>query len=262
MSSLTPSGGGLPTSSSGSGGAGGSAAFFPGSPASAAVAPPMPLPTVLDKPISRGTTQVSLSAFSYLFSELVQYCQNRADAVADLEKRLSDLGYGIGLRSLELLTYRTSIQAYLLTNTQPGSSSSSSSSSNSANLTQVPISLHNIAQLQGRKEKSLVAMLQFLHGQMWKSLFGRVADGLEKATDKEDEYYIYDISPLPNKFISPPKEFAHFNCATFVAGIVNGVLDGAGFQCEVGAHFNTTSSGGVRTVYVIKFDKEVTKREG
>lgn len=31
--------------------------------------------------------QVSLSAFSYLFSELVQYCQQRVDAVAELEKR-------------------------------------------------------------------------------------------------------------------------------------------------------------------------------
>ncbi len=251
--SATPSSAALSSSNSGGG------AFFPGSNAS----PPQQLPTVLDKPISRGTErQVSLSAFSYLFSELVQYCR-----ATDLEKRMFDMGYGIGLRSLELITYRSSIQQYLLSNSQPGSSGSSSSSSSSSShgsggtVHQAPISLHNIGALSGRKEKSLVGMLQTLHSGMWKSLFGRVADGLEKATDKEDEYYIYDLSPLPNRFISPPKELAHFNVATFVAGIINGILDGAEFHAEVSAHFNTTSQGTTRTVYVIKFNKEVTKRE-
>lgn len=116
--------------------------------------------------------------------------------------------------------------------------------------------------MNGKKEKNLVAMLQFLHSYIWKSLFGRVADGLEKATDKEDEYYIYDREPITNRFISVPKEFGHFNCATFVAGIINGILDGAEFTSDVSAHFNTTSNGVTRTVYVIKFEKEVTKREG
>jgi hypothetical protein len=218
-------------------------------------------PTILDKPISKGITQVSLSSFSYLFSELVQYCQQRVDAIAELEKRLHDMGYQIGLRSLELLTYRHSIQSYLLTNSQTGSSGSSSNATPNQYSVQQPISLSNVVQLNGRKEKNLIAMLQFLHSYIWKSLFGRVADGLEKATDKEDEYYIYEREPLTNRFISVPKEFSHFNCATFVAGIINGILDGAEFQCDVSAHFNTAQGGATRTVYVIKFEKEITKRE-
>lgn len=237
---------------SGSGGV-----FFPsGSPLPVAV-PPMP--TVLDKAISRGTGTVSLSAFSYLFSELVQYCQQRVDVVADLEKRLADVGYGIGLRSLELITYRSSIQAFLLTNAQAGSGGGGGSGA--SNVQQQPISLQNIASIHGRKERNLVGMLQLLHSSMWKSLFGRSADGLEKATDKEDEYYIYDREPITNRFIATPKEFAHFNCATFVAGIINGILDGAEFHADVSAHFNTTPAGLTRTVFVIKFNRDVTKRD-
>ena len=247
---------GTPASASGSG------SFFPaGTPiaASSSSGVVSSAPSLLDKPISRGTGQVSLSAFSYLFCELVSYCQARMDGVADLEKRMSDLGYGIGLRSLELLTYRSSIQAFLLTTPQ-----GSNTSGGGSQPVQSPISLHNVASLNGRKEKNLVSMLQFLHGSMWKSLFGHVADGLEKATEKEDEYYIYDRDPITNRFIgtSVPKEFQHFNCAAFIAGIVNGILDGAEFRAEVSAHFNTTAQGITRTVYVIKFEKESTKREG
>jgi len=95
-------------------GAAGGGGFFPsGSPIPL---PSVALPSALDKPISRGTTQVSLSSFAYLFSEMVQYCRQ-----TDLEKRLFDMGYGIGLRALELITWRTSVQHYLLSNAQAGS---------------------------------------------------------------------------------------------------------------------------------------------
>lgn len=58
----------------------------------------LPLPTpnvatiytqtsVLDKPIPRGQSQVSVAAFSYLFSEMVQYHQQRSDVIQDLEKK-------------------------------------------------------------------------------------------------------------------------------------------------------------------------------
>jgi hypothetical protein len=51
-------------------------------------------------------TQVSLSAFSYLYSELVQYHQNRVDSISELERRLESSGYQVGLKVLELITYR------------------------------------------------------------------------------------------------------------------------------------------------------------
>ncbi|PRQ53564.1 hypothetical protein RchiOBHm_Chr2g0167891 [Rosa chinensis] len=40
------------------------------------------LPNVLDRPLSKGKQEVSLSAFSFLFSELVQYSQTQVDNIA------------------------------------------------------------------------------------------------------------------------------------------------------------------------------------
>jgi len=186
----------------------------------------------------RGKKEVSLSAFSYIFSELVQYCQSRIKLTQDLEKRLSEAGFGIGLRLLELTSHRDKAC---------------------------------------RKEKNIIAMLQFIHSTVWKSLFGKVADGLEKSTDKDYEYYIYDREPITNKYISVPRDLGQLNVAAFIAGIVEGILTAANFSAEVTAHL--TSSGGNsttgnvgqdgkssstslnRTVYVIKFSNEVVKRE-
>ena len=48
-----------------------------------------------------------MSAFAYLYSELVQYHQNRVDSISELERRLESSGYGIGLKTLELQSYRS-----------------------------------------------------------------------------------------------------------------------------------------------------------
>lgn len=46
----------------------------------------------LDRPLERkGKTEVSLSAFSFLVSEIVQQAQQRAGRVSDLEERLASL---------------------------------------------------------------------------------------------------------------------------------------------------------------------------
>ena len=50
---------------------------------------------------------VSLSAFAYLYSELVQYHQNRVASISELERRLETSGYGVGLKVLELLANRS-----------------------------------------------------------------------------------------------------------------------------------------------------------
>jgi hypothetical protein len=42
---------------------------------------------LMDKPLSKGKAEVSLSAFAYLFSELVQYSQTRVNQLQDLENR-------------------------------------------------------------------------------------------------------------------------------------------------------------------------------
>ncbi|KAJ6382248.1 hypothetical protein OIU77_030822 [Salix suchowensis] len=64
---------------------------------------------VLEKPLSKGKQEVSLGAFAFLFSELVQYNQTQVDNIAELERRLEDAGYSVGARILELLCHRDKV---------------------------------------------------------------------------------------------------------------------------------------------------------
>uniref|UniRef100_A0A0E0DNQ3 Trafficking protein particle complex subunit n=1 Tax=Oryza meridionalis TaxID=40149 RepID=A0A0E0DNQ3_9ORYZ len=179
---------------------------------------------VLDKPLSRGRQEVSLSAFAFLFSELVQYNQTQVDNIAELERRLEDAGYAVGARVLELLCHR---------------------------------------EKGNRRETRLLGILSFIHSTVWKVLFGKVADSLEKGTEHEDEYMISEKELLVNRFISVPKDMGAFNCGAFVAGIVRGVLENAGFPAVVTAHFvPIEGQQRPRTTILIKFAEEREARFG
>lgn len=92
---------------------------------------------------------------------------------------------------------------------------------------------------------------------------------------------------MTNKFTSMGK-VTNVNCASYVAGIIEGVLSSAKMHCKVTAHLysdndDTGADGGAgghgdgsgagvgtggdsgegtsTTIYVIKFNKEVTARE-
>ena len=72
-----------------------------------------------------------------------------------------------------------------------------------------------------------------------------------------------------NRYISVPREMSSLNCAAYVAGIVEGVCDGAGFPAKVGAHSVGGQMEGVeaemwpgKTVFLVKFEREVVEREG
>ena len=173
--------------------------------------------SIMDRPLSKGRKEVSLSAFSFLFSELVQYCQSRIESIADLESKLEGVGHTIGLRVLELLIHR---------------------------------------EKASRRETRLIGALQFVSSVVWKSLFGKAADSLERSTENADEYMIHEAMPLTNQFVSVPREMGQFNCAAFIAGIVRGVLEGAQFPARVTAHDEDN-----RTVILIKFAPEVLDRE-
>ncbi len=48
----------------------------------------------------------------------------------------------------------------------------------------------------------------------------------------DDEYMISDYDLFVTKYVSVPKDLGTFTPAAFVAGIVKGVLDGAGFPAR------------------------------
>jgi hypothetical protein len=77
---------------------------------------------------------------------------------------------------------------------------------------------------------------------------------------------ISDNDPLVNAYVSVPKEMNQLNCAAFVAGIIEGVCDGAGFGARVSAHSVGKGEEGElwpgKTVFLVKFLPEVVEREG
>lgn len=172
--------------------------------------------------LTKARGEVSLSAFAFLFSEMVQYFQNRVDSVTGLEKRLEEVGFGIGLRVSELV---------------------------------------GIREKATKRETRIVNILQYISNTVWKHLFNKAADNLERSMENEDEYMIHENLPVTNTFISVPSDMGQLNCASFLAGIIAGVLDSARFEARVTAHLVAMEGGVDRTVFLVKFDPEVMSRE-
>ena len=78
-------------------------------------------------------------------------------------------------------------------------------------------------------------------------------------TDDEDEYRIIENNPITNRYI-PPLKNNSVNCASFIAGIIEGILNSADFRCKVSAFF-FEQDGITKTLYIIKFDKDVINRD-
>ncbi|RYR63654.1 hypothetical protein Ahy_A04g021434 isoform A [Arachis hypogaea] len=229
---------------------------------------------VLDKPLTKGKQEVSLSAFAFLFSELVQYNQTQVDNIGELERRLEDAGYAVGARVLELLCHRDKFRMteIAIISETTGKQKGDTTVRNSLFCTQY--SVESTIRKGCRKYLNLILEVHF-DDLMWslppwdeysitisaksKDL---VADSLEKGTEHEDEYMISEKELLVNRFISIPKDMGTFNCGAFVAGIVRGVLDGAGFPAVVTAHFvPVEGQQRPRTTILIKFAEEVLHRE-
>ncbi|CAG8720327.1 16828_t:CDS:2 [Gigaspora margarita] len=166
--------------------------------------------------------EVGIGAFAFLFSEMLQYAQKRVHGIQDLERKLNDFGYRVGTRLLELTVWR---------------------------------------EKNNKRETRVLGILYFIHTTVWKTLFGKQADSLEKSTEHEDEYMISDNDPLISKYISVPKELSQLNCNAFLAGIVEAILDGAQFPSRVTAHSLPQDGFPLRTTILIQLDKEILQRE-
>ena len=141
-----------------------------------------------------------------------------------MRSRLNEQGYPLGLRLLSLLNYR-----------QP-------------------------PRHQDRPTR-ILPLLQFIHSTLWKHLFGRAADALERSSTNEFEYMISDNEPLVNQYISVPKEMNQLNCGAFVAGIIEGVCDGGGMTAKVSAHSVGTEMWQGKTVWLVRFEDSVVERD-
>ncbi|ORY88962.1 NO signaling/Golgi transport ligand-binding domain-containing protein [Leucosporidium creatinivorum] len=189
---------------------------------------------IYDRPLPKARgTEVALGAWAFLFSEIIQYTQKRVSGIGEFEKRLNILGYRVGSRLLELLPLRD----YLY-----------------------PISSLRSPPPPTRTLR-LLPILSYVHSTLYRYLFGRPADSLERSTDNEDEYMIGDDDMVVTRGVEVPKEMSELSCGALVAGIVEAVMDGAGFPARVTAHSVPSVPHPRRTVILIKLDPEVLARE-
>jgi len=196
--------------------------------------------TIYDRNLQRLPTQSSLASFAYLFNTLITYHHSRSGSVADIEMRLNRAGYGIGIKMLDLVLYR-----------------SLSAGAGKGGLGA------GVAGGLGRPTR-ILELLQFVHTHLYRALFGRPADALEQSTSKKNEFMVIDNEPVVNSFISIPKEMSQLNCAAFVAGMIEGCCDACGFGMEgVTAHWagEGDEMWPGKTIYLLRFGERAMERE-
>jgi Transport protein particle (TRAPP) component len=93
-----------------------------------------------------------------------------------LERRLESTGFAVGLRVLELLAVRSK---------------------------------------EYKRETKLMNLLQFISTTVWKNLFGKPADSLERSIDHADEFMIIDYAPITR----------YVPCTVYCVVIINHHLD-------------------------------------
>ncbi|OMJ16476.1 Transport protein particle subunit trs31 [Smittium culicis] len=89
-----------------------------------------------------------------------------------------------------------------------------------------------------KREIRVLNVLLFINTTVWKYLFGKPADSLEKSTENKDEYMLTDNDPLVSRFISVPKDMASFSPCSFIAGVVEAIMD----SCQCVSFFTLPSS--------------------
>lgn len=103
---------------------------------------------ILDVNLSQPRGDINADLYLALFSELVSYCRDRVESVVALQHKLSQLGYRIGRRVLDLVIARDKIS---------------------------------------RRETRLLNMLNFVALTLWTFLYGKQADSLKKVRDSDSE---------------------------------------------------------------------------
>ena len=164
--------------------------------------------------------------------EMVTYAQKRVTGIQDLERRLNEQGYPLGLKVLDLILYRTT-----------------------------PVGSSNSSTIHAQRPLRILTLLNILTTKLYPLLFSRPADSLEQSTTNPAEYMIIDNTPLTNHFVSVPREMSQLSVAAYIAGIIEGVCDGAGFDCKASAHNVKDDTWPNKTVFLIRFEDGVVERE-
>lgn len=191
-----------------------------------------PADSRLDSLIKSENTSVSLSAFSFFFSELCTRVYTNPTKVRNLEEvesRLTVIGVRVGTRLTMLSSLRDPVEMQ-------------------------------------RRPLTVDAVLKLLKDKLWSRWFGKPAGEIQRESNS-DRFFLFDSDPLVLKYVSPSPDYVDsegrwcVNYASFMGGIVQGALQAMGFEAEVVTYHQPEPGKPHQSLFVIGFAKHVWDRE-
>ena len=125
------------------------------------------------------------------------------------------------------------------------------------------LELVNMREKNFKREKKHLEMIKFVAYQVWKTLFGKGIDNIERLSHSASSYLLIENSPIVLRYIPESSDKKNPTCAVFVGGIIKGILDAADFpaKIEVQSPPNDGRSVYPKTVYIVEFEDFVIQRE-
>ena len=208
--------------------------------------------TIYDRNLNRTrNAELSRAAFAYLFVEMISYAQKRVTGIADLEKRYA---------------FAADTGRPPLTRPLPGSTRQATRSGSSC-WTFCCRGRRRSRRCSGRR--ACCRCCSSSRPRSGGTCSGGRPTRSSAAPPTPPSTWSRTTSRSLTSTISVPREMSQLNCAAFVAGIIEGVCDGAGFATNgVSAHW--AGEGGEadakgmwpgKTVFLIRFREDVLERE-
>lgn len=212
---------------------------------------------------------VSMSAYLFVLLEFIKTIVTDIDNT-NHSKVLGDIGYDVGIRIYELVNFK------LLNPKRPMSTKSTMmekmsnykyvddlSNGSTLNISQVPsseemysyisastIDLEESGVINNLKHLSFITLLQFIQDIVWKYMFGKKADDIQKINEDDSSYAIIDNEPLIASLVLPAK------VNEFICGIIKGVVESANYKCEsVNTQILEDKKYSNKSAYIIKLQK-------
>lgn len=193
--------------------------------------------SALDRPIraedpNTPSAKVSFSAFAFLFSEMCNRANQvptKVKTVVETEERLSAIGYQVGIRSLPLAALKEPLY-----------------------FRQRPLTMD--------------AALKLVTERLWVRWFGKAAD-VQKDTSS-NRFFITDDEPVVVRHIHPTPDYIDtanngawfLTYASFVAGMIRGVLTTCQFPAQVSSYHQPEPDTPRAHWFVVEFDASVWDR--
>lgn len=116
-----------------------------------------------------------------------------------------------------------------------------------------------------KKELKIVEILFFISKSLWPCAFNKTISSIEQHAEYNHMYMLKEENSLCNRYACLHRGQKSVNCSAFAAGLVEGLLNAAGFSCRVIAYFDSDDGKGEnfeeKTTYVIYFAPEIVERD-